>query len=707
MGTDLLPILQQLDRLLERAVSAAQVAYGPEAAIDPYRGLYLSQKDIERVLGQEPGSSPFQTDGIASEFFAEAICQVPRLTWLQQTFDLAVLDSALIILALASEIDLRYERIYAYLQDDVTRKRPSVDLALNLLCASPSSKLTERVHLALDAPLIRHGLLHLIPDPNQPHPSLLAHFLKLDEQVVRWLLGQPGLDARLNRFSELYQPATSLAQLFLSPEIKKGLETLIQAAWSTQKPLCLYFRGIPGVGKRRTAEAIAHHVNRPLLSADLRLAVEQKKVEIETVLIVLLREAKCQSAVLYLSNVDIALSQSATGMDRQLLQTLMNASGITIVSGQAPWSAHQINPVRVLEIDFPVPTFGQRRVCWQSNLVRTGMALRDTEIDTLSDRFRFTPAQIEAAIATAQIQTEWEGAIAASSNPSSLHTLFAAARQHSGTDLASLARKISPKYTWNDLILPTDQLTQLKEICNQVKYHPIVGQQWGFDQKLSLGKGVNVLFSGSPGTGKTMSAEVIANELQLDLYKIDLSQIVSKYIGETEKNLDRVFTAAETANAILLFDEADALFGKRSEVKDAHDRYANLEVAYLLQKMEEYEGITILTTNLRQNLDEAFTRRIRFIVEFPVPDDRDRRRIWAGIFPKQTPMGAEVDLEWIAKQFKLSGGNIRNIALAAAFLAAEDGQGVQMQHLLKAAKREFQKMGRLVNEEEFIKRNEE
>jgi SpoVK/Ycf46/Vps4 family AAA+-type ATPase len=269
--------------------------------------------------------------------------------------------------------------------------------------------------------------------------------------------------------------------------------------------------------------------------------------------------------------------------------------------------------------------------------------------------------------------------------------------------LTALARKISPKKTWDNIILPADQLRQLREICNQVKYHHIVGQQWGFDETLSLGKGINVLFSGSSGTGKTMAAEVIANELQLDLYKIDLSQIVSKYIGETEKNLDRVFTAAENANAILLFDEADALFGKRSEVKDAHDRYANLEVAYLLQKMEEYEGVTILTTNLRQNLDEAFTRRIRFIIEFPFPEVDYRLQIWQGIFPKQMPLGEDVDLPLMAQQFKLAGGNIRNIALAAAFLAAEDGESVGMKHLLQATKREFQKMGRLVNEDDFLK----
>ena len=226
-------------------------------------------------------------------------------------------------------------------------------------------------------------------------------------------------------------------------------------------------------------------------------------------------------------------------------------------------------------------------------------------------------------------------------------------------------------------------------------------EKWGFGAKLSLGKGINALFVGPSGTGKTMAAEIIAQELQLDLYKIDLSGVVSKYIGETEKNLDRIFTAAENANAILLFDEADALFGKRSEVRDSHDRYANIEVSYLLQKMEQFEGITILATNLRQNLDEAFVRRLAFTVHFPSPGEADRRRIWEGIWPSAVPLGQDVDLAFLARQFKLTGGNIKNIALAAAFLAARNGTVISQTHLLQATRREFQKLGKALSEVEL------
>jgi len=216
-----------------------------------------------------------------------------------------------------------------------------------------------------------------------------------------------------------------------------------------------------------------------------------------------------------------------------------------------------------------------------------------------------------------------------------------------------------------------------------------------------LGKGLNVLFAGPSGTGKTMAAEIIANELDLDLYKIDLSAIVSKYIGETEKNLDRVFREGHTANAILFFDEADALFGKRSEVRDSHDRYANIEIAYLLQKMEEYDGVVILATNLRKNMDEAFARRMHFSVEFPIPEEPDRRRIWQGMFPTEAPLDKGVDLKFLANQFKFTGGNIKNIALGAAFLAAEQGCPITMENLIWSTKREYQKMGKLCTEGDF------
>jgi SpoVK/Ycf46/Vps4 family AAA+-type ATPase len=264
-----------------------------------------------------------------------------------------------------------------------------------------------------------------------------------------------------------------------------------------------------------------------------------------------------------------------------------------------------------------------------------------------------------------------------------------------------MAHKIQPKYGWDDIILPRDQMEQLREVCGYVKHYHTVYGRWGFERKLSLGKGLNVLFAGPSGTGKTMAAEIIARDLGLELYKIDLSSVVSKYIGETEKNLDRIFQEGQTSNAILFFDEADALFGKRSEVRDSHDRYANIEIAYLLQKMDEYDGVVILATNLRKNMDEAFSRRMHFVVEFPVPEEAERYRIWKNIFPPEAPLTEDADIGFMARQFKITGGNIKNIALGAAFLAAENGGHINTETLIAATKREYQKIGKLCTEGEF------
>lgn len=320
------------------------------------------------------------------------------------------------------------------------------------------------------------------------------------------------------------------------------------------------------------------------------------------------------------------------------------------------------------------------------------------DLDALASRFRFTAGQIKDAAVTARN-------LALLRDPESLRVtptdLFEACRLHSNQKLSDLAQKVTPRYRWDDIILPDDRKELLREIVGHVRHHACVYDEWGFGRKFAMGKGLNVLFAGPSGTGKTMAAEVMANELGLDLYKIDLSSVVSKYIGETEKNLARIFTEAETSNAILFFDEADALFGRRSEVRDSHDRYANIEISYLLQRMEEYEGMAILATNLHKNMDEAFVRRMHFTVEFPLPDAAHRKRIWEKLWPPETPCNHPLDLDFMAQRFEIAGGSIRNIVLAAAFLAAGDGRVVTMEHLVRATQREYQKMGKVMMEGEF------
>ena len=361
-----------------------------------------------------------------------------------------------------------------------------------------------------------------------------------------------------------------------------------------------------------------------------------------------------------------------------------------------------------MDVPFESQDFEQRRACWQESLRQEGVLLDSADLDALAGRFRMTQGDIAGAVAAASDRALWRDAARPHSDAPdarepretrpTLEDLFFSARAQSRHNLGTLARKVEAKYGWKDLVLPPDQLSQLEEICRQVEHRHVVYGEWGFDRKLSLGKGLNALFAGPPGTGKTMAAEVIARELHLDLYKIDLSQVVSKYIGETEKNLDRIFREARSSYAILFFDEADALFGKRSEVKDAHDRYANIEVGYLLQKMEEYDGIAVLATNLRHHMDDAFVRRMHVIIEFPFPDEEYRRRIWDVSFPAEAPLAEDVDFGQLARVAKLAGGNIKSIALAAAFYAAADGGEIHMSHLMRAAWREHQKLGRAWSE---------
>jgi SpoVK/Ycf46/Vps4 family AAA+-type ATPase len=262
-----------------------------------------------------------------------------------------------------------------------------------------------------------------------------------------------------------------------------------------------------------------------------------------------------------------------------------------------------------------------------------------------------------------------------------------------------LAQRIEPAHEWGDLVLPEEAMRQLREIADQVAGRPTVYGAWGFGRKLSRGRGITALFAGPSGTGKTLAAEVLAKHLGLDLYRIDLAGVVNKYIGETEKNLRRVFQAAQESGAILFFDEADALFGKRTDVKDSHDRYANIEVNYLLQLMEDYRGLAILATNRKSSLDVAFLRRLRFLVDFPFPDAASRRRIWEKAFPAEAPV-AGLDYE-VLSRMEIPGGNIRNIALNAAFLAAGEGSPIGTVHVMQAARREYAKMEKMVTEAEF------
>ena len=455
------------------------------------------------------------------------------------------------------------------------------------------------------------------------------------------------------------------------------------------------------VERRAAAEVVSREIGLPLLLVDLE-ALLNANLPMEMALSLAFREGLLQPAVMYVEHCDRLLTDDEKSVYGRMLlfKAIEELSWLTFLAGTSAWQPPEdfIQRHIFVRIELPVTTFAKRKQLWETCLGNEQSTIAASDLMVLANKFRFRTGQIQAAVHTARNLAIARHGV---EYRITINDLYEACRLLSNQKLIQYAQKIQPKFTWNDLILPDDRQRQLREICQWVKYHHVVFGDWGFEGKLSLGKGLNVLFAGLSGTGKTMAAEIIAGELGLDLYKIDLSVVVSKYIGETEKNLSRIFAEAATSNAILFFDEADALFGKRSEVKDAHDRYANIEINYLLMKMEEHEGIVILATNLQKNLDEAFLRRLHFAVEFPFPDEEHRWRIWHSVFPSAAPLKSDIDFAFLARRLKLSGGNIKNIAINAAFLAAEHSGTIGMEHVILATKREFQKLGRLCVKSDF------
>ena len=688
---ELLPALQLLDGLLDRSLQLTETLHN----IGTTQPDQLRQIELALPPGY-PRYSPAQT----AELPASQIQPSSRLSILQQEFDLTPFDLDILLIALAPELDRRYEQIYAYLQQDGRAIRPSVNLVLNLLCATAPEKLQRRSHFAPNAPLHHHSLLHLNPPQPSNHTALLAQEISLDPAIVRYLLDETGLDGDLNFCCFLIPTPLSPQQTNLPDPLVQQIETILKQAQaaivkSSPNPLRLYLQSTDTVLPQQFAQGLAHGLNRPLLIVDLESLARQPD-QFSQRLRQIGRDAWLQHTLLYLHSVDSLYQDPSQPLYTFLTDLLSLPHLPIIVAGHQPWQPFGDRSFGMVTISLAAPDFQERYTYWKTHLDKIGLTVEPTTITALANQFRLTSTQIQSAIVTAQNQ------LAYAVNPLSVETtLFETARNQSGHQLMKLAQPIQPRYHWSDLVLPELQFEQLQEICLHLKHRHTVFETWCFDRKLSLGKGVNALFAGSSGTGKTMAAEVIANALQLDLYRIDLSQVVSKYIGETEKNLNLIFTGAAKANAILLFDEADALFGKRTEIKDSHDRYANIEVGYLLQQMEAYEGLAILTTNLKGNLDEAFVRRLRFIVDFPLPSIRERLRIWEKIWPDTLPIDPEINWQVLAEQFEITGGNIRNIALGAAFLAAEEEKKITSRYLKQAIRREYQKMGQPLMDSKF------
>jgi len=700
--------LERLDVMIRREVRRWRLA-GQDPA-DAFRGLYVSDEEAEALLARPLGngwgdnvSLPSDEARAYAEAEAQAVDRINiiqaqalaeghylRLVRLVEAFQLDRFELDTLLLCLAPSLDLRYEKLYGYLQDDVTRRRPTVNLILQLLCEPGEERLRAQSRLQQHGALFQHELVRRTSESGPPRSALLGTSFEVDPTVVTWLLGayQPSED--LEGADRRPLETDKVADSFLA-----GID-IARLMPAVRDMAVVFFYGPDREAQEAAARLMAGKIGRPLLRLDLA-RLRHEGPDLERPLKLAVRDARMVEAVPFVMSWDRVLTDGAPMPGA--LEAISTLPDLAIMAGEAAWQPSSDGSHRpIYAFEFPVPSYPQRVALWshfmgeRGKRDESGEAKGTLDLEGVASQFALTTAGIRQAVASAGDRASLQGQHLQEEH------LFAAARDQSNPRLNQLANKLKPRYGWEDIVLPEDQLANLREIVAAVRGRPIVLDEWGAGRRLASSRGATILFAGPPGTGKTMAAEILADELGLDLYKIDLSTVVSKYIGETEKNLDRIFAEAESSNAILFFDEADALFGKRSEVRDSHDRYANLEISYLLQRMESYDGVTILATNLRANLDEAFTRRLQFAVDFPFPEEADRLRIWQTLLLPEMPRAEDLDLHLMARRFELAGGNIRNILLSAAYLAAADGRQLTMTHLLHGARRELQKLGRLIND---------
>jgi len=689
-GAHLADNLARIDVLLYRYLETWRAESAGDGDVP---GLYVSDAEVEQILAGDRTETKQSTDAtdrpaelreVIDErvTVTEAVGIDLRLRTLADRFDLSDRHVDALLLAVAPELDLDYEKVFAYLQDDFTRKRPTVGLVARVLGSAGRGALDERYRLSESSPLVSNSLVRLRPP--EPEAPLLAASVTADRRVVAYLLGSDDVDPSIAECTAVLEPETMVGDLPLDDEVRRDVERAVPAA--DQPPTMVTLSGPMGVGKRDAVAAMAARFDRPLVRTDAgRVLTSDCADPADRVC----REARLRDAVVHLTNVHRLDEETDQNIGAETIaRKFDDFLDHVFLSGEHDWQpprdvdSHTITTLRLSR-----PGYERRKELWDRRLTDHSV---DLDTADLAATFSLTRGQIDDAI---------EQAHSYGTDGLSSESVYDACRAQSRETLGDLAMRSEPTYTWDDIVLPADELRQLRAVAAHISHRGTVYADWGFEDHFNLGTGLNVLFSGPSGTGKTMAAEILANEAGLDLFKIDLASVVSKYIGETEKHLKHIFDEAEHSDALLFFDEADALFGERSEVSDSHDRYANVEVSYLLQRMEEHDGTVIMTTNLEENIDDAFQRRINRTVEFPRPNHASRYAIWEGIFPAETPIG-DLDYEFLSS-FDLTGGNVENIALTAAFLAADDEGLVEMIHVVRALRRELQKTGRLVSADEF------
>jgi AAA+ superfamily predicted ATPase len=589
-------------------------------------------------------------------------------------FGLTPFERDILLLCAGMELDSKFPMLCAAASGDPKRAYPTFSLALSVLPGAHWSALSP------GSPLRQWRLIEI-----GTGNSLTYSLLHIDERVLHYLVGVLAPDERLAGILEVFYNDDIIGPVHneIAGSIARTWSKIRQVQAFPVVQLC----GDDIEIKRLIAQSACRSLGYSLCAINTN-SLPQTAGEVSSFIRLCERESVLGGYVMFLDCEEV--DNQDTNKEKIIDRLIVGLRCPLVIASR---NRRMIRQRSLITYDVPRLTSSEQLQLWKSSMGPLSLSI-DGKVNALVSQFDLSSHSIKNACAKAT------GYFAdRNTDPEELYAvLWDTCLREGRTRLESMSVRIEPSAKWDDLVLPEPQRRILTEIAMHVRQRKKVYDSWGFSKKGTRGLGISVLFAGESGTGKTMAAEVLANELRLDLYRIDLSQVVSKYIGETEKNLRRVFDAAEEGGAILLFDEADALFGKRTEVKDSHDRFANIEVSYLLQRMEAYRGLAILTTNMKNALDSAFLRRIRFIVQFPFPDHVARAGIWQKIFPRDTPIEG-LDMNKLAR-LNVAGGNIKNIAMNAAFLAADEDVPVRMTHILKASRSECSKMEKTLTDSE-------
>lgn len=657
----------------------------PEALLEELRPFWEAEAEAGTLIRTALAASPPELD--------------LRLKRLSAIYALSDAERDLILVCLLTEIDFRYRRIFGYLQDDASRTKPPVELLLQIVHPRVASLEAARALFEPEAKLVAKRLIVVGggEDENRAMRSV-----RLDDRVASYLLDGEEPDARLKDILSKPLPPVDWNDLLFDETMIVHLRQL--GTYASANNIPLRFHGPQGSGRERAARAICTEHGVPLLRVSVKAAMRDP-ARWDFIVALAHREALLQSAALYWAGVErLQQDEQNSFLWDYLLDAADSFPGMSFLASTSPGEpAVRIRDPHFPRVDFPVPHYELRHRIWLEYLPPAAeLPEREAVAETLAGAFQFTEGQVIEVIEAAQEIARRRDVF----HPSTTREdLYEASRKQSGHLLMGFARRIEPsrQLTIDDLILAEPNRLQLQELLNRIRLRGHLFSVMSFEPRLAQGKGLVALFVGASGTGKTMSAELLASNLGVDLYKVDLSAVVSKWVGETEKNLNRIFAEAEDSNALLFFDECDAIFGQRGEIKDATDRWANLEVNYLLQRVEEYAGVVIMATNLRQNIDDAFLRRIQVIIEYPSPDAGLRLRIWKQTLPS-TPHAnvSEDELRALAERFAITGGNIRNIVIDAAFRAlAATRAAINVRDLVDGVAREYQKMGKPITQGDF------